>query len=462
MKALKRVMALGLATVMVAGCFSLVGCSGTAKKASEVANYTSDGKRIIKIGTWYDHYYDWDDTSIYDNASVDPDDEEAVEYAQKQFDNYQAVAEKYNCQIQFTNLTWEGTIESINNSILAGRPDCDIYEVSLTFGIPAVLNGYAANLEEFLPKDSDIFTDQVVMTYIGVDMIDGTYIFKTNNGEDAVANTYMLAYNKTMIDQYGLEDPYELWKNGEWTWDKWKEMLKALTLDTDGDNVTDNYGYSSGWTYLLNGLLMSNGTTIASSKTETLTSPATVEVIDFIYDIYNEDKTAKAWDADNWDANMNAYLDGNIGFWISAAWISNANNDASLNFDINWVPFPTGPSGDASTNAQKSAANESGWIIAQGVKDPEEVYNIFYDWCNWYNFDTEYRDARMNWWHESALTEQNYSVMEFSSSPMVLDLWSSLNLEINWLSVIQGELGASEFAETYKNVVQDALDQVGK
>ena len=39
-----------------------------------------------------------------------------------------------------------------------------------------------------------------------------------------IASPAMLFYNRTLIKKYDLEDPYELWKSGKWTWDKFLDM----------------------------------------------------------------------------------------------------------------------------------------------------------------------------------------------------------------------------------------------
>lgn len=77
--------------------------------------------------------------------------------------------------------------------------------------------------------------------------------------------------------------------------------MLALTQDTDGDGVTDVYG--SRWDFMVYNLIMSNGTTngttIASSDTENLSSPEVAECLDFIYNMYNVDHVAKPWNAED-------------------------------------------------------------------------------------------------------------------------------------------------------------------
>ncbi|MCD7709604.1 MAG: extracellular solute-binding protein [Clostridiales bacterium] len=467
MRKLQKAVAIGLCGAMLLG---LAACgssdsSGSSSGSSSATNGTesasatdstsgSGGTRTIKIGTWYDHYYDSTNTDIHDDPSVSDE-----ELAQEHFDIVKEVEDKYNVKIEFVNLTYSGIQESINTSILAGTPDCDIYEVDMSFGIPAALNGFAINLRDILPDDSDIFNDQMVFSQCDIGLTDDSvYLFQSNSAEMLLTNTYMLAYNKQMLDDAGLEDPNILYENGEWTWDKWREYLLALTQDTDGDGVTDVYGYGSRWDFLVYNLLMSNGTGIAMSPTENLSSPEVAEVLDYIYNMYNVDHVANPWNSDDFDYNQNCYMNGEVAFWIDAAWISSANDDGNLGFDVVWCPWPIGPSGNQETNALKNVSSGNAWMIPTGVEDPELVYNIFYDWQNWYHGDTDLRDGDLTWWEDCAITEENYEVMEYLGSRGGFDLWNSLGLDWDWSALLFGDMTAAQFAESYKQNVQDALD----
>lgn len=476
MKMYKKLFALGLSAAMLV---SLTACGGgaaettgadTGTKTTEAATESagddtqstapaanSGETRTIKIGTWYDHYYDSTHTDIHDDPSVADE-----ELAQAHFDIVKEVEEKYNVKIEFVNLTWTGIQESINTSILAGQPDCDIYETELSFGLPAALNGYATNLADVLPADSDIFNDEMVFSKVDIGKDDGVYLFQSNSAEMVLANTYMLAYNKQMLDAAGLEDPNALYERGEWTWDKWREYLLVLTQDTDGDGVIDVYGYGSRFDFLIYNLTMSNGTVIAGGETENLSSPEVAECLDFIYNMYNVDHVAKPWNADDFDSNTNAYVNGEVAFWIDAAWISSSNEDANLEFDVVWSPWPIGPSGNEATNKFKNVSSGNAWMIPAGVEDPELVYNVFYDWQNWYHGDTDYRDGDLTWWEDCAITEENYAVMEYLGTRGAFDLWNALGLEWEWPKLLNGEMTAAQFQETYKQNVQDALDSFYK
>ncbi len=60
---------------------------------------------------------------------------------------------------------------------------------------------------------------------------------------------YMMLYNKKLFNEAGLEDPYELYKAGNWNWDKFMEMGYAVT-DSANQVAFTGFGDSNVWTNL--------------------------------------------------------------------------------------------------------------------------------------------------------------------------------------------------------------------
>ena len=420
----------------------------TEGSSDSTGKYPLAKKRTITVGTWYDVYYTSEHQSPEDNPSVTN-----YETAQMQIDNVRAIEEKYNVEIIFKNLTWEGIMESINVSIMAGVPDCDIYMVDLQFGIPAVMNGLAQPIESFAAADSDIFTDQTVMRYLNILNQDQNYLF---NGYAVNADSYPLAFNLDMLEELNLENPQDLWDRGEWTWDKWREYLLATTRDVDGDGATDVYGYGGWWTTFLNQMLMSNATHIAGDVKEGLTSTPTIEVLDYIYQMYNVDKTAKAWDPNDWDVNGYWWKDGLVAFWPVAHWMLDGNVD-QVEFEVGVVPWPVGPNGNKDTNAGYMTAGNY-YMIPVGVEDPETVYNVFYDWTNWYQDDVSYRDDT-EWAENCYVTERNFEYVVDMGTKQSFDIWGSLGVNFSLVDMMNGTKTASQLAEESKLIIQEALDQ---
>ncbi len=62
-----------------------------------------------------------------------------------------------------------------------------------------------------------------------------------------IPTPYIMFFNKGMIEELNLEDPYTLVDNNQWTLEKFEEMARAAHRDTDNNgtwNEKDNYGFT--------------------------------------------------------------------------------------------------------------------------------------------------------------------------------------------------------------------------
>ena len=525
MKNFKKLLALGLAAAMtlsMAACGSSTDTTSTSDSGSTSTESTAstdttastdasteetvdvsaaienesgtdaNGTRTINIGTWWVQHYDSGDSSLEDSEDyttsiiVDGDDEATIAtktlngtISQLKWDNVAYIENTYNCKFYWNNLTYTGVKESINTSIPAGTPDCDIYLVDAGMAVPAQLNGLAVDLKTVLPEDADIFTDQEIMTYM--DLGDGKVsIIKRVEAQSQVEATYPLAFNLQMIEENNLEDPRDLYERGEWTWDKFNEYCQVLTQDTDGDGQIDQYGYCGFINETLENLMMSNGANIASGTTQTLDSAPMAEVLQEIYDLYNTYNVCYPYDFEGnaSDSMRNQYTQGNVAFFPIAAWIAAGNDDydydhdgssAGLAFDTVYVRWPVGPSGDQETNAGKNATSGELYIIPAGVEDPETVYNVLHDLWDWgRDLDggtASLRDDKsaLHWWYEvtawdEELQNHNFEVMNDCGAHITFDLWNSMGVEYDLSGLIDGTVTPAQFQETYKQAFQDGLD----
>ena len=452
-------------------------------------NNTGATNDEIIIGTWWVQYYDSNSENmevatdyalaIQEKPGATEQDKKTDEMTRKiyqlKWDNVAKIEQEYGVKFWWENLTFEGVKDSINTSVLAGAPDCDIYLVDASMAVPAQANGLALDLKTVLPADHDIFTEQKIASYL--DMGDGkACIFFKVTAENQVGSTYPLAFNMQMLEDNNLVDPRELWERGEWTWDKFIEYCQILTQDTDGDGQIDQYGYCGYSQETFEQLMMSNGANIAAGTTETLTSPAIAETLQMMQDMYNVYNICYPYDFDDSASSTtmrNAYTEGTVGFFPNAAWIMAGNGDydwdgstgTTLPFDVAFVRWPVGPSGNKDTNAGKNDTGGELFIIPVGVAEPEKVFNVMYDFWDWNDGDTSLRDSyeALNWWYkvtarEEELQNANFEVMRECGANVTFDLWNSLGFYYDLNSIINGTMTPAQFQETYKQQVQDALD----
>ena len=434
---------------------------------SMLSAFADEEPRNITLAVWWDMYYDSDDEGWEANPGATGKESDIMRY-----DNVKVIEDTYNVTFEFVNPTYAGTIDSLNNSILAAEPDFDIYTVELGFGVPAVMNGLACDLRDVLDPDDPLLThDDPIMNF--VDLSNGAVsLLYAKGAENQVDHVYNLAFNLQMIEDANLEDPRDLVERGEWTWDKFREYCQVLTRDIDGDGVTDVYGYGGWLGDFLPYWFMSNGTYVAATATENFSSAEVGETLKFLQDLYITDKVAypipeeSGWDVCRW-----LYRDKKVAFCTTTTWILDnykdyTEADPNLDFDMVFIPYPIGPSGNAETNSTQ-LANSNYWMIPSNVEDPKLVYNVLRQYVNWFQGDTELRDDpdELEWHYVTTsnkfdLQEENFEVMlEYGSRTMVDFLQVFIN-DIPFLQFLNGEYTPAQLQEQYKQVVQDQLDQL--
>lgn len=148
---------------------------------------------------------------------------------------------KYNCKIDAKELDFNEYSTLLSNAKASGDP----YDIIFCHGsrFPEIpLSGVVTDLSQYLTT-ADYDTGKG-----GIDIVKSSYFAKDKNlygvvgGEDAV-HPIVIFYNKLMFSKNGLEDPYELYKAGKWTWSKLREQGKKVT-DASKNLYYGNFGFA--------------------------------------------------------------------------------------------------------------------------------------------------------------------------------------------------------------------------
>jgi len=133
----------------------------------------------------------------------------------------------------------------IAKTVKAGEDAYDLISVSLSMGAaPSAASGYLLNLKQVPHVDlTHPWYDQNANQELSVAgklyMTVGDLLVMD---KDAI---FIFLFNKDLIQQYGLDDPYQLVANNQWTVDKMMDMARSVTQDLNGDgkmDVSDRYG----------------------------------------------------------------------------------------------------------------------------------------------------------------------------------------------------------------------------
>ncbi|MCW5940780.1 MAG: sugar ABC transporter substrate-binding protein [Fimbriimonadaceae bacterium] len=108
--------------------------------------------------------------------------------------------------------------------MLASRTAPDVMRVD-HYNFPQLVERrYFRDLTPYLQKDPDVGLDDFWPTAIEECTVGGRLY-----GLNVLFGGILMYYNKDLFAQAGLEDPYILWKRGEWTWERMRQAAKAIT-----------------------------------------------------------------------------------------------------------------------------------------------------------------------------------------------------------------------------------------
>ena len=108
-------------------------------------------------------------------------------------------------------------------------------------------------------------------------------------------NTWVLMFNKKLLDDYALDDPYKLVKDGKWTIDKMLELGKPCVKDVNGDGsftFDDQYGMVT-HSETIRGMYFASGERIFTKNSKDVPefngiSERFVAALEKVYEVFND------------------------------------------------------------------------------------------------------------------------------------------------------------------------------
>ena len=176
-------------------------------------------------------YNEWANFDIY----VDEENGEPINDAV--YTRNRAVEERYNVKI--SAIPGENMYSNAQKVILAGADDYDAMTPNMYDSASLALAGCLIDLKDVENLDlSRIWWDQRA----NIDLTLNNKLYFTVGDLFIMDNdaTWLTIFNKSLIDKYDLESPYDLVRANNWTFDKYYEMLYSnIAQDLNGDGVMD-------------------------------------------------------------------------------------------------------------------------------------------------------------------------------------------------------------------------------
>lgn len=146
----------------------------------------------------------------------------------------------------------------------------------------------------------------------------------------------MLCYNQDVIDAEGLDNPYDLYVNGEWTWNAWKDMMTDYVGNAPSD--TERYGVNG---FFRAHVIQQTGKKLVDFDVEknefvnNLTDPDIEKGENFLYDLMKNGLVLNGW-----IGSADECFQQNCLFYAMGEWAYTGNLGPTAEDNWGVVPIP--------------------------------------------------------------------------------------------------------------------------
>ncbi|MGI6081457.1 MAG: ABC transporter substrate-binding protein [Limnochordia bacterium] len=289
-----------------------------------------------------------------------------VDRTQEILDTY--MAENKGVNLELTYQSFSGYHEKML-TLAAGGLTPDVMVLSRIFLPTFVENGIIQPIDQWLARDG--INPQRDLTEIA----SGSWAGRIY-GVPIWGGPLVLTYNADMFSEMGLPQPSELSRRNDWTWDRFIDVGKKITRDTDGDGIKDvfalpaaGYWEAVWYTYIraFGGDVIRNGRSVADSA-------ETARGLQLFADVrwQHHISPQPGESADFFKGKIAANYT-----WMSEA--PNRYNTVGGAFTIDLVTMPSGPAGLFHT------AGGCPVTVSATTSHPEEAYKL----ATWFAVDSD-------------------------------------------------------------------------
>lgn len=303
------------------------------------------------------------------------------------------IQKKYNFTMkQVAIADWDTMQETFTTSTMAEDPAAHVFIMAPNWIAQPLANGLVydlATLENFDFSESK--WNMSVINQLTYD--DSIYGMATGKPEPRLG----VFWNKRLFEEAGLDPnlPYDLQKSGEWTWEKFEELCKTLTIDNNNDGTIDSYALASFSVDFFRGAVTSNNARFIGRDDKGKFYNATSEsnflealqwAVGLIEKGYEMPTPADA----NWDWFVSAFHDAKVAMTFAEQYKTGTWDD--MEDDYGFVLPPKGPKSD-----NYMVYFSDNIAIIPSCFDKETAEKIAFAYNLWTNPTPGYEDEEEGW-----------------------------------------------------------------
>ena len=366
---IRKILALVMVAILVV---ALVGCGGKKREVIKLTLSTEDSEAILNaagirlpdaetaagansVVKWCAHY------DPFQNYSAD----EIVNTG------FYTFTEKYGGSLDWVEVLYETRWDQLGQHLLGGTPP-DLFPGETAVFPTYVMNAMFAPINKYIDLDDPLWGEMKDYMYNYFSLGDNAYVavVSADYGE-------VVPYNRRVINEFGLEDPAELYYNDEWTWDKFYEMCVDFS-DPDMDRYALDGWYYSASLFDSSGKQLVVKDPVTGHFSSNVDDPSFERIATYLDDL-NKNECTYPWFSNGWNCRNDSATgagvkDGLCLFWIVAPWgftapvAENANTWGDTNTELMFVPLPRDQYGDGN---YYMASNPNAFCIINGANNAE-------------------------------------------------------------------------------------------
>lgn len=316
--------------------FSLGACSGSSDGGSTDGDTTTTAGRtkeedevtVADLGEKYPNDVDISGQEIVWMADYDinPSNNDDRSVALTLFED------TYGGKVKWIQTTSATKFDDLANKIMSDE-QVDMFPYEWSCLPNGVYKDQYEPLDDYINLDDDLWSD---VKYMAESLV---YNGKHYVIPYAISDPVCIQYSRELMQEEGLDDPYELYQKGEWTWDTFMDMMEKFV--NNADDGEERFGIN-GW--FGQAVVQSTGKTIVtydgSKFANNITDPQIEKAELLLQQIAQENLYDPSW---------KSYFpeDGLTLFYaMGGTWSLGESNGKNPDGDIMIVPFPKDPDAD--------------------------------------------------------------------------------------------------------------------
>ena len=274
------------------------------------------------------------------------------------FEQINRLNHEYNITLIEILISHNDIIPALHTSVMARDPFADMVLLSDSMIFHAITNDLIYALEEFLPLTSD--NDSILLPSAKFADLHWAFAPYAVNLDGA-----FLGVNMNIIRAIGAEDPYLLYRRGEWTFEKFYQIMTFASEN-------GYFGISGVPEDIIVHLIAAGGGAMVHNYKYAYDFPGTISALELAYDIFSKGLWQNNFGLRDWESNFYAFLENRAAFFPLTEW---SLHQMEPTFDYVLLPFPKGP--ENLENYTFMRGFDTGMTFPRNTVRPADVATVF-------------------------------------------------------------------------------------